>query len=261
VLGWLRERPGDSWQQRWRASSAGEQPDWRLLVGSDRAKPLPQLISGLLVLISADVIRPGLDWLLRFAPARHNLAAEMARTRLIVGRFTSPMTESEVRISLYDESVEICTRAQHPLAHRCTINFADLGDYPWIIPGTEMALRREIEQLFARPAMPLPDNRVEAPSWLIVRQLLVESDYLAALPGPMELCEPGLRALPVSFEPMRHNVGITTVAGRVLSPWANALIQRLQAIAMQRLHDVSADNIRGRGAQPAAAALAASVAR
>jgi hypothetical protein len=29
------------------------------------------------VLICADVIRPGLDWLLRFAPPRHNLATEM----------------------------------------------------------------------------------------------------------------------------------------------------------------------------------------
>ena len=81
MLGWLRERPGDSWQQRWRASGAEDQPDWRLLVGTDRAKPLPHLTSGLLVLICADVIRPSLDWLLRFAPARHNLAAEMARTR------------------------------------------------------------------------------------------------------------------------------------------------------------------------------------
>jgi hypothetical protein len=81
VLGWLRGRPGDSWQQRWRASGAEDQPDWRLLVGADRAKPLPHLTSGLLVLICADVIRPRLDWLLRFAPARHNLAAEMARTR------------------------------------------------------------------------------------------------------------------------------------------------------------------------------------
>jgi hypothetical protein len=81
VLGWLRNQPGDSWQQRWRASGAEDQPDWRLLVGTDRAKPLPHLTSGLLVLICADVIRPGLDWLLRFAPARHNLAAEMARTR------------------------------------------------------------------------------------------------------------------------------------------------------------------------------------
>jgi Phage integrase family len=81
VLGWLRGQPGECWQQRWRASGAEDQPDWRLLVGVDRAKPLPHLTSGLLVLICADVIRPSLDWLLRFAPARHNLAAEMARTR------------------------------------------------------------------------------------------------------------------------------------------------------------------------------------
>jgi hypothetical protein len=81
VLGWLREQPGDSWQQRWRASGAEDQPDWRLLVGTDRAKPLPHLTPGLQMLICADVIRPSLDWLLRFIPARHNLAAEMARTR------------------------------------------------------------------------------------------------------------------------------------------------------------------------------------
>ncbi len=81
VLGWLGGQPGDSWQQRWQASGAQDQPDWRLLVGTDRGKPLPHLTSGLLVLICADVIRPGLDWLLRFAPARHNLAVEMARTR------------------------------------------------------------------------------------------------------------------------------------------------------------------------------------
>jgi len=81
VLGWLRTQPGASWQLRWRASGAEDHPDWRLLVGTDPAKPLPHLSPGLLVLICADVIRPSLDWLLRFAPARHNLGAEMARTR------------------------------------------------------------------------------------------------------------------------------------------------------------------------------------
>jgi DNA-binding transcriptional LysR family regulator len=213
-----------------------------VVVGANPGSMLvPQAIAGL------KSERPLLTVIVREgSPEALSALLEAGRIDLIVGRFTSPMTESEVRISLYDESVEICTRAQHPLAHRCTINFADLGDYPWIIPGTEMALRREIEQLFARHAMPLPDNRVEAPSWLIVRQLLVESDYIAALPRLIEVYEPGLRALPVSFEPIEHTVGITTAAGRVLSPWANALIQRLQAIAMQRLHDVSADNIRGR---------------
>ena len=33
VLGWLRTQPGDSWQQRWQASGAEDQPDWRRLVG------------------------------------------------------------------------------------------------------------------------------------------------------------------------------------------------------------------------------------
>ena len=89
VLNWLRIQPGDSWQQRWRASGAEDRPDWRRLVGTDPAKPLPHLSPGLLVLICADVIRPSLDWLLRFAPARHNLAVEMARTRDPSGAFTA----------------------------------------------------------------------------------------------------------------------------------------------------------------------------
>jgi Phage integrase family len=89
VLNWLRTQPGDSWQQRWRASGAEDQPDWRGLVGADPAKPPPHLSPGLLVLICADVIRPSLDWLLRFAPARHNLAVEMARTRDPSGVFTA----------------------------------------------------------------------------------------------------------------------------------------------------------------------------
>ncbi|HET6213228.1 MAG TPA: hypothetical protein VFE14_10195, partial [Micromonosporaceae bacterium] len=91
VLNWLQTHPGDSWQQRWRASGAEDQSDWRDLLtttaaGRSRARtatgtPLPHLSPGLLVLICADVIRPSVGWLLRFAPARRNLATEMARTR------------------------------------------------------------------------------------------------------------------------------------------------------------------------------------
>jgi len=45
------------------------------------AKPPPHIGPGLLVLICADVIRPGSGWLLRCPSAPRNLAAEMARTR------------------------------------------------------------------------------------------------------------------------------------------------------------------------------------
>ena len=40
-----------------------------------------------------------------------------------------------------------------------------------------------------------------------------------------------------------RSVGITTAADRALSPWANALIQSLQAIAAERLDDEPKDNI------------------
>ena len=91
VLSWLQTHPGDSWQQRWQASGAQDQTDWRDVItatsagrcraGTAAGAQLPHLSPGLLVLICADVIRPSLDWLLRFAPARRGLAAEMARTR------------------------------------------------------------------------------------------------------------------------------------------------------------------------------------
>ena len=90
VLNWLQAQPGATWQDRWLASGAETHPQWQELVGAAGrvdavvASPgprLPHLSPGLQVLICADVIRPGLGWLLRFAPARHNLAAEMARTR------------------------------------------------------------------------------------------------------------------------------------------------------------------------------------
>jgi DNA-binding transcriptional LysR family regulator len=200
---------------------------------------LPQAIAGL------KRQRPLLTVIVRESPPEALSAdLEAGRIDLIVGRFTST-TEFEVRTPVYDEFIEICARAQHPLAQRCTINFADLGAYPWVIPGTETALRREIEQLFARHAMPLPDNRVEASSWLVVRQLVLESDFVAALPGLIKLHEPGLQALPLSFGPIEHSVGITTAAGRVLSPSANALIRRLQDdAAAERLRDESEDDIR-----------------
>jgi hypothetical protein len=91
VLSWLHSQAEGSWQQRWQASGAEDRPDWRDAVTAaaagrqpTKAAPgtqLPHLGPGLLVLICADVIRPSLGWLLRFAAVRRGLAAEMARTR------------------------------------------------------------------------------------------------------------------------------------------------------------------------------------
>ena len=87
VVNWLEAQPGGSWQGRWLASGAEAAADWRDLVRTWREDRqgapggLTHISAGLLVLICADVIRPGISWLLRCPPAPRNLATEMARTR------------------------------------------------------------------------------------------------------------------------------------------------------------------------------------
>jgi len=91
VVNWLEAQPGDSWQARWLASGAETCGDWRELISAWKAAragtpagpagPVPHAGAGLLVLIGADVIRPGVGWLLGCPSAPRNLAAEMARVR------------------------------------------------------------------------------------------------------------------------------------------------------------------------------------
>jgi hypothetical protein len=88
VLNWLQAQPGDTWQDRWLASGAEDQPEWQQLVAAAPGsaaetgrKSQLQLSPGLLVLICADLIRPSLGWLLASPQARRNLAVEMARSR------------------------------------------------------------------------------------------------------------------------------------------------------------------------------------
>lgn len=91
VLDWLEAQPGGSWQDRWRASGAEADPaaDWRLLAWHGSGGGLAQrdrdaVGPALLSLIAADVLRPGLAWLLRTRTPKF-LAAELARVRDLAG--------------------------------------------------------------------------------------------------------------------------------------------------------------------------------
>ena len=89
ILAWLETLPGDTWQDRWTASGAEDAADWRTVPGrwlkggnpviDDHGPQVSRLGTGMILLITGDVLRPGLPFLLA-ATSRH-LAAEMARTR------------------------------------------------------------------------------------------------------------------------------------------------------------------------------------
>lgn len=176
--------------------------------------------------------RPSLTIIVRGGmPAALLAELEGGRVDVIVGRLTSPTTESVSRIPLHEETVQVFARGQHPLATRATVMLRDLTDYPWILPGSETALRRELEEFFVRLNLDLPRNRVEATSFLTVRQLLLENDFVAVLPSLIGAEDSRLRPLPVQLESIGHSVGITTSANRALSPSVMALIDSLKLIA------------------------------
>ncbi|XVQ86470.1 tyrosine-type recombinase/integrase [Microbispora siamensis] len=101
VVNWLQDQPGETWQERWLASGAESERDWRNLparwrgvlpaAAGERDRSLARLGVGLLQLTCADVIRPSLAWLLATSPRirGRNLAAEMARTRGDTAAFTT----------------------------------------------------------------------------------------------------------------------------------------------------------------------------
>jgi integrase len=96
LLGWLGAQPGQTWQQRWISSGAGAEgtADWRQLplrwlrdtgqVPRGNTNAVNGLGGSLAQLICADVIRPGIAWLLATATPQ-NLAVEMARSRDVNG--------------------------------------------------------------------------------------------------------------------------------------------------------------------------------
>jgi DNA-binding transcriptional LysR family regulator len=114
-----------------------------------------------------------------------------------------------------------------------------LIDYPWILPGAETALRRELERVFVRQGLALPENRVECTSILTVRQLLVETDVIAALPMLIARDESRISALPISLEPMSHTIGVTRLAGHSANPSTAVLLEELDAVAARMRSSVN----------------------
>ncbi|MEU6765639.1 LysR substrate-binding domain-containing protein [Streptomyces sp. NPDC046853] len=132
--------------------------------------------------------------------------------------------------TLHAETIRVIARSGHPLAARTQIPLDELIAYRWVLPGVETALRTELEEFFHRNDCSLPPNRVETTAFLTVRQFLVETDMVAALPELIGSNAPRLTALPTSLDLAGAREGITRAAGRRPSPASEAMMQSLVTI-------------------------------
>ncbi len=202
-------------------------------VGTDNAEPEVLLFQAIARLKND---RPQLTVVVREgAPEQLSVELEAGRLDMVVGRFSPSATVTEVRTPLYRSSLEIFTCARHPVARRRMATFADLEEYPWIVCGKGSVPRRDVEDFFVQRAMPFPERRTEVSSFLCVRELLLNTEFVGFLPSLLGRQDARLSALPLSSPPVGHIVGITTTAGRALGPGAAAFIQTLQKAAASHL--------------------------
>lgn len=147
---------------------------------------------------------------------------------LTVGRLSPTVPVRLEQERLHQEPIRLVARAGHPVHGGRGTALAELLAYPWIFPVAQTALRAELEAVFFQEGLPLPADRVECTSMLTLRNLLVSTDVIAALPMFIAVDDRELRILPTALSSIRRSVGVTLPKDRAPSPAAAALLGHLR---------------------------------
>jgi LysR family transcriptional regulator, regulator for genes of the gallate degradation pathway len=99
---------------------------------------------------------------------------------LIVGALRDPSPGSDVvQRAILDDKPIVLGRKNHP-ALQSDGDLEDLARYPWILSAPSTPLRIQWEQMFAR-CVTRPHVPIESGSVMLIRQILIESDFLTLL--------------------------------------------------------------------------------
>ena len=100
---------------------------------------------------------------------------------LTVGALREPLLEPDlVQQPLFHDRPKIVGRRGHPLSGTSP-SLAELANYSWIIAAPGAPLRDSWEKMFRAAPIPLPPVPVELGSVMIIRQLLIDSEFLTLL--------------------------------------------------------------------------------
>lgn len=136
--------------------------------------------------------------------------------------------------ALTREAVTLVAGRHHPLTKRNRLRWADLKEFPWVLPPMGTLLREPLERAFERHAIPMPSNRVETLSVHIIRAYLQLTDAIAALAGDVSMHDQGLgliAILPLELPKLLRPVGMTWSKERALSPSAKLMMRCLEEVA------------------------------
>ena len=151
---------------------------------------------------------------------------------LMVGALRDPLVEAElVQKPLFTDVPAVIGRHRHPLAGSQP-GAAELSRYPWTVPAPGAPLRDSFDRFFADAGVPAPHVPIESGSVMMIRQILIDSDFLTMLSPDqlvVELEAQWLECITALPPGLGRQIGVTTRAS-----W------RPTAVQLEFLEDLAA---------------------
>ena len=138
---------------------------------------------------------------------------------------------------LFEETTTVVSGRAHALTRRRKLKWADLGNYPWVLPPAGSLLRQPLEDAFQRHGVPIPGNLIESLSVHVIAMVLQTTSALACLSRDVarHYEESGLIAiLPLELPKLVRPVGMTWSRARPPSPSTTLLMRCLEETVRRR---------------------------
>ena len=133
---------------------------------------------------------------------------------------------------LFDDRLAVLADEDHPLQKRRNLRLESLVDQQWMLPGSQFAIRQQIEGAFRRKGLALPTLRVEVDFGGALAFDLIRGTGLLTLAGTDTVgVTDGFRALHIKEGELdlRRHVGVVTRANGYVPPLADRLMALLSA--------------------------------
>ncbi len=137
--------------------------------------------------------------------------------------------------TLHVDDAVVVARVGHPLARRRVLTGEDLQRYPWVLARRWELERKALDELFAESGLPPVEPAVETTSAVLMKTLLMQSDFLTFVPREMIHWEERaglLRPLAGVRSTWERHVGITTRREETLAEPVRFLVAALREAAI-----------------------------
>lgn len=133
---------------------------------------------------------------------------------LILGALRDPQPIADIdQTPLFQDSMAILARNDHPLAGVADLTPAQLARHQWVVPRQGTPARAQFDALFADAGIAPPVSIIEAGSILLMREMLTRGDFLGCisdLQAGAEIRHGLIRRLAVPADWPLRPIGVTT---------------------------------------------------